>query len=119
MNVTFVPEQIVDEGLAAMLTLAVTLEFTVIKIEFDVTGLPLTHAALDVITQAIASLLFNVLSEYIVLFVPTFTPFFFHCSVIVGAPTAVAENLTFWPANVFCDSGWMEKVGGTPKNAAA
>ena len=62
VKVTFVPEQIVDDGDALMLTLAVTFAFTVIVIALDVAGLPFTQVALLVITQVIASLLFNAAS---------------------------------------------------------
>ena len=51
VNVTDVPEQIVFPGLAEILTLAVTLGFTVITIAFDVAGLPVTQVAFEVITQ--------------------------------------------------------------------
>jgi hypothetical protein len=60
VNVTLVPEQIVV-AVADMLTLAVTLLFTVIVIAFEVAGLPLTQLALEVITQLITSLFTNVL----------------------------------------------------------
>jgi hypothetical protein len=60
VKVTLVPEQIVV-AVAEMLTLAVTLLFTVIVIAFEVAGLPLTQLALEVITQLITSLFTNVL----------------------------------------------------------
>ena len=63
MKVTFVPAQIVFDGDALIETLAVTFAFTVTVIAVDVAGLPLTQVALLVITQVIASLLFNELSE--------------------------------------------------------
>ncbi len=50
---TFVPEQIVVEGLAEMDTLADTFGFTVIVNAFDVAGLPVAQFAFDVITQVI------------------------------------------------------------------
>ena len=50
VNVTEVPEQTGFED-AAILTLAATTGLTVIVILFDVAGLPLTHEALEVITQ--------------------------------------------------------------------
>ena len=51
VNVTDVPEQIVFPGIAEILTLAVTLGFTVITIAFDVAGFPVTQEALEVISQ--------------------------------------------------------------------
>ena len=53
VKVTLVPEQIVVEGLAAMLTLAATFGFTVIVIVFEVAGEPVTQVAFEVITQVI------------------------------------------------------------------
>ena len=53
VKVTLVPEQIVVEGLAAMLTLAVTFGFTVMVIVFEVAGEPVPQVAVDVITQVI------------------------------------------------------------------
>ena len=53
VKVTLVPEHMAPAGTAAMLTLAVTFGFTVIVIIFEVAGLPLTHEAVDVITQLI------------------------------------------------------------------
>ena len=55
--------QIVFEGLALIETLAITFALTVIVIAEDVAGLPFTQVAFDVITQVIASLLFNEASE--------------------------------------------------------
>ena len=78
VNVTLVPEQMVVDGDAAMLTLAVTFAFKVIEMELDVAGLPFTQVAFEVIAQVIASLLFKALSEYVVEFIPTLVPFFFH-----------------------------------------
>ena len=63
VKVTLVPEQMVVDGLAAMLTLAVTFAFTVMVIALDVAGLPFTQVALLVITQVITSLLFKPASE--------------------------------------------------------
>jgi hypothetical protein len=50
----------VVEGDAAILTLAATLEFTVIVSAFDVAGDPVAHARLDVITHVTISLLTRV-----------------------------------------------------------
>ena len=66
VKVTFVPEQIIFDGDALMETLAVTFAFTVIVIADDVAGPPFTQVALLVITQVIASLLFNAASVYVV-----------------------------------------------------
>ena len=101
MKVTFVPAQITFEGLAAIETLAVTFALTVIVIAEDVAGLPFTQVALLVITQVIASLLTKALFEYVVLFVPTLVPFFFHWYDGVVPPfVGVAINVTFVPAHI-------------------
>jgi len=49
VNVTFVPEQIVVPGLAAIVTEGVTDVVVVIVKVFDVTGVVLAQAAFDVI----------------------------------------------------------------------
>ena len=51
MNVTLVPEQIVPEGSAAMLTKAAVGVVTVSVIVFEDAGLPLTQVNEDVITH--------------------------------------------------------------------
>ena len=66
VKVTFVPAQIVVDGDALIETLAVTFALTVIVIAVEVAGLPFTQVALLVITQVIASLLFNAASVYVV-----------------------------------------------------
>ena len=66
VNVTFVPAQIVDDGDTLILTPAVTNALTVMVIAVEVAGLPFTQVAFDVITQVIASLLFNAAFEYVV-----------------------------------------------------
>ena len=63
MNVTLAPAQIAPAGFAAILTAATKFGFTVIVIGEDVAGLPVAQAKLEVITQVIISLLFNVASE--------------------------------------------------------
>ena len=78
VNVTLVPAQIVEEGLAAMLTLTGKFGFTVIVMLLDVAGFPVAQVALDVSTQVTTSLLFNVVDVNVVELVPTFTPFTFH-----------------------------------------
>jgi hypothetical protein len=54
VNVTLWPEHTVVAE-ADILTDGVTLEFTVIVIEFEVAGLPVTPLRLEVITQVTAS----------------------------------------------------------------
>ena len=49
--------QMVEEGLAAMFTLAAREELTIIVIALDVAGDPVAQIALEVITQVITSLL--------------------------------------------------------------
>lgn len=53
VNVTLVPEQMVEDGLAEIATLTGALGVTDIVIVFDVAGLPVTQVALLVITQVI------------------------------------------------------------------
>jgi hypothetical protein len=77
-NVTLVPEQIAPDGTAAMLTPATPAGLTVITTAFDVAGLPVTQAAVDVITQVMLFPFANPASVYVALLVPTLTPSFFH-----------------------------------------
>lgn len=62
MNVTLVPEQI-DVELAEMLTAASCEGVTVMVTGFEVAGLPLAQAELEVITQVITLLLTSALLE--------------------------------------------------------
>ena len=78
VKVTLVPEQMLPDGLAAILTLAATFGFTVIVTVFEVSGEPVTHVALDVMIQVTASVLTSALELNVALFVPVFTPFTFH-----------------------------------------
>ena len=55
VNVTLVPVQIAPVGFAAILTLAVTVTFTVMVIALEVAGEPVTHVTLEVITQVMMS----------------------------------------------------------------
>ena len=71
-HIGFVPD------VKAIDTDAVTFAFTVIDMEFDVAGLPLTQDALDVITQVMACPFVSVVVVYVVLLVPTLVPFTFH-----------------------------------------
>jgi hypothetical protein len=79
VKVTLVPEHIAPEVLAAILTLAGKLEFTVIVIRLEVAGEPLTQEALLVIIQVILSLLTKDDEAYIELIAPEIAiPFFCH-----------------------------------------
>ena len=79
VNVTLVPEHIAPEGLAAMLTLAATVEFTDIVMEFEVAGEPVAQLRLDVITQVIISPFARAVEVYVEFVAPViFVPFFFH-----------------------------------------
>ena len=60
VKVTFVPEQIVLPGAAAMLTDGVTTGFTVIVMALEVTGFGLAHTIDDIITQVTTSPFTNV-----------------------------------------------------------
>ena len=77
VKVTFSP---VQAGFCVVLTdtLAVTFGFTVMVMELEVAGEPVTQGALDVITQVTASPLFKADVVNVVLFEPIFTPFIFH-----------------------------------------
>ena len=59
VNVTLVPEQIVPDGLAAMLTLTGEVGLTVAVMAFEVAGEPVAQLLLDVRTQLITSPLAN------------------------------------------------------------
>ena len=77
MKVTVVPGQTgLDE--AATATLAGRYVLTVMLIAFDVAGLPVTHVALEVMTQVTTSPLTRAALLYVALFVPTFALFSFH-----------------------------------------
>lgn len=71
-HIGFVPE------VSAIVTNGETEAFTLIVIALEVAGLPETQLVLLVITHVIWSRLFNPLSAYDALLVPTFTLFFFH-----------------------------------------
>ena len=75
---TFVPEQMLSDGLAEIETLAGRFGFTVMVIAFEVAGFPVAQVALLVITHVIAFPLVSAASVYDELLVPTFVPFFFH-----------------------------------------
>lgn len=78
VNVTDVPEHILLPGLADMLTDGVTVGFTVIVIPVLVAVAGDAQVALLVITQVTILPLANAALVYVVLLVPTFTPFSFH-----------------------------------------
>jgi hypothetical protein len=77
VKVTLEPEQMLVAE-AAILTLAGANGFTVMEMALEVTGLPETQVALEVITQVITSLFARVLLVYVELFVPMLVPFNFH-----------------------------------------
>lgn len=78
MKVTEVPAQIAPAGTAATETLTGKLELTTMVTAFEVAGLPVAQVALEVSTQVTISPLESVVEVYVVLLVPTFTPFNFH-----------------------------------------
>ena len=78
VNVTFVPAQMVVEGLAAIETLTGKAGFTVIVNVFDVAGLPVAQVAFEVNTQVTVFPFVNIAFEYVGEFVPTLAPFSFH-----------------------------------------
>ena len=78
VKVTLVPAQIVLPGFAEILTLAAKLAFTVITMAFDVTGLPETQGALEVITHVMLFPFAKVVVVYVGLLVPTFVAPLFH-----------------------------------------
>lgn len=73
-----VPAQIAPVGDAVMATLAVTLVFTVMVMEFEVAGFPVAQARLEVITHLITSPVTRPLAVKVEELVPIFTLFFFH-----------------------------------------
>ena len=78
VKVIFVPGHVVVEGLAAMLTPAVSAELITVVIAFEVAGLAVTHVALDVRIHVTISLLFKVELENVDALVPTLPPFTCH-----------------------------------------
>ena len=65
-------------AVCAIVTDGVDTLLTVMVIAFEVAGLPVTPAWLEVMTQVTTSPLTRLLVEYVVLLVPTFVPFTFH-----------------------------------------
>ncbi len=79
VNVTLVPEQIAEDGLAEILTLTGKFGFTVIVIPVDVAGFPVAQVAFEVRTTVITSPLTSVVEEKVEAVAPTiFTAFFCH-----------------------------------------
>jgi hypothetical protein len=78
VNVTDVPEHILLPGFADMLTDDVTVGFTVIVMPVLVAVAGVAQVALLVITQVTILPLANAAFVYVVLLLPTFTPFSFH-----------------------------------------
>jgi hypothetical protein len=79
MNVTLDPEQIATEGFDVISILATTFDVTLMVIELDVAGEPVTHEELDVITQMMISLFARAVEEYVEFVAPAMlVPFFFH-----------------------------------------
>ena len=78
VNVTLVPAQIVEDGLADMATLTGRFGFTVMVIPAEVAGLPVAQVALEVNTQVTTSPFARAELEYVVEFTPTLIPFNFH-----------------------------------------
>ena len=74
------PEHIVSDGLADMLTLTGKFEFTIIVIAFDVAGKPVVEQLSDdVISHVITSLFESVVDVYVELVAPMiFVPLLFH-----------------------------------------
>jgi len=77
VKVTLAPSQIVA-ALDVILTLAVTVGFTVITTAFDVAGLPVAQDSLEVMTQVTDWPLVSVLLVYVGLLAPTFVALTFH-----------------------------------------
>ena len=78
VNVTLVPAQMVEEGLAAIETLTGKFGLTVIVTVFDVAGLPVAQTAFEVKTQVTVFPFVNAAFEYVGELVPTLAPFSFH-----------------------------------------
>lgn len=99
MNVTLVPEQIGFDP--AIETLTGRIGFTVMVILFEVAGLPVGQVALEVSTQVMTSPFASAALVYVVEFVPTFVPFFFHWYEGVVPPlVGVAVNVMLVPAQI-------------------
>jgi hypothetical protein len=78
VKVTFVPEHMLKEGEAVMLTLAAALGLTVIFTVFDVAGDPEAQVAFEVITQVTASLFASAVDVKVALLAPALIPLTFH-----------------------------------------
>ena len=101
VNVTLVPEQIVLPGLAAMLTDGVTVDPTLIVMVGELTVTGVAQPIDEVIATVIVSPLANALFEYVLLFVPTLTPFNRHWyNGDVPPFVGKAVNVTLVPAQM-------------------
>ena len=78
VKVTLFPEQIETPVFALIETEGGVTVITVIAMLLLVTDTGETHDKLLVNTHAIVLLFKSVIAEYVLLFVPTFIPFFFH-----------------------------------------
>ena len=79
VKVTLVPAQIVEDGLAEIVTLTGKFGFTTIVIPADVAGFPVGQVALEVKTTVIISPFTKVVLEKVDAVAPAmFTPFFCH-----------------------------------------
>lgn len=78
VKVTLVPAQMVPAGTAAMLTLAVNEELTVMVTGLEIAGLPEGQVALEIISQVTISPWAKVELVNVGLFEPRAPPFTFH-----------------------------------------
>ena len=78
VNVTEVPEQIVEPALLAIVTLVETVGFTVMVIPLLVAEPVVTQVSEVVMTQVTTSPLLSELVAYVAEFVPTFEPLTCH-----------------------------------------
>jgi hypothetical protein len=78
VNVVGVPEQMVFDGEAAILTVGVRLGFTIVVMAVELTLAGFAQAAFELSVTAITSPLANDDELYVGLLEPTFTPFIVH-----------------------------------------
>lgn len=112
MNVTEVPEQIVDPALLLILTSVITFGFTVMVIPLLTALEDVTQVSEDVSSHVTISPLLSVVVVNVLLFVPTFEPLIFHWKTGDPPPfVALALNVTEVPAQIVVAVAAIETDG--------
>ena len=101
VKVTLMPEQITPLGFAEMPTIAVSGELTVIVMEFEEAGDPVTQERFDVIILVITSPFARAVEVYVEFVSPEMSvPLFCHWYVGIPPLEGVAVNVTLVPEHI-------------------